>query len=47
MMLTAPNGGVHEDKEVQQWMTAAGFGETQIRPFPPPMPHRMVIGIKA
>ncbi len=46
MMLTAPNGGVHADRDVARWMTAAGFEETVIKSFPPPMPHRMVTGIK-
>lgn len=47
MMLTAPNGGVHADADVGQWMTDEGFGDIQYSPFPPPMPHRIVMGIKA
>jgi SAM-dependent methyltransferase len=45
MMLTAPDGGVHADADAARWMAEAGFS-TQVRPFPPPMPHRMVIGEK-
>ena len=46
MMLTAPNGGVHADRDVETWMQEAGFGETVVKAFPPPMPHRMVTGVK-
>lgn len=47
MMLTAPDGGVHADADVQRWMADAGFGELRTVPLPPPMPHRVVTGIKA
>lgn len=46
MMLTAPNGGVHADTDVAAWLTAGGFKEVEIRPFPPPLPHRVVLGTK-
>jgi hypothetical protein len=46
MMLTAPNGGVHADSDVRRWMRDSGFGELRVVPLPPPMPHRVVIGIK-
>lgn len=46
MLLTAPNGGVHEDKEVAEWMRTSGFDDVEIKAFPPPMPHRLVAGIK-
>lgn len=46
MMLTAPDGGVHADAEVADWMKEAGFLEVGCRPFPPPMPHRVVTGLK-
>jgi len=46
MMLTAPNGGVHSDAAVASWMTDAGFVNIKRSPFPPPMPHRIVMGIK-
>lgn len=46
MMLTAPNGGVHADADVADWLGAAGFIRVEIRPFPPPMPHRIVIGAR-
>lgn len=46
MLLTAPAGGVHADSDVARWMEEAGFGSTDIRPFPPPMPHRVVVGTK-
>ncbi len=46
MMLTAPDGGVHADANVAHWMTSAGFRDTRMAPLPPPMPHRIVTGIK-
>jgi hypothetical protein len=46
MMLTAPNGGVHSDAHVKQWMAEAGFGDLRVVPLPPPMPHRVVLGVK-
>jgi predicted O-methyltransferase YrrM len=47
MMLTAPDGGVHADEDVAGWMGEAGFGEIGRASFPPPMPHRVVTGIKS
>jgi len=44
MLLTAPNGGVHADADVAAWLTAAGCKDITIRPFPPPLPHRVVWG---
>ena len=46
MMLTAPDGGVHADASVAEWMRDAGFSGIEIKPFPPPMPHRLVTGVK-
>jgi hypothetical protein len=46
MMLTAPNGGVHSDADVGRWLGEVGIGEVSIKPFPPPMPHRVVSGTK-
>lgn len=46
MLLTAPHGGVHADTAVAAWMQAAGFQEVSIRCFPPPLPHRLVVGTK-
>ena len=46
MMLTAPDGGVHAATSVVAWMEAAGLQATAIRQFPPPMPHRLVQGVK-
>ena len=47
MMLTAPDGGVHADEDVAGWMSEAGFNEIGRASFPPPMPHRVVTGIKS
>lgn len=44
MLLTAPDGGVHADAEVAEWMRDAGFSVSATLPFPPPMPHRVVCG---
>jgi len=46
MMLSAPNGCVHSDADVGRWFGEAGLCEVAVRPFPPPMPHRVVTGIK-
>jgi cyclopropane fatty-acyl-phospholipid synthase-like methyltransferase len=46
MMLTAPDGGVHADADVMRWMKDAGLRELRMLPLPPPMPHRVVMGVK-
>lgn len=46
MMLTAPDGGVHADVDVMQWMNEEGFQDLRCAPLPPPMPHRVVLGMK-
>jgi predicted O-methyltransferase YrrM len=46
MMLTAPSGGVHSDADVRRWLGEAGLRDVAVRPFPPPMPHRVVMAIK-
>ncbi len=47
MMLTAPDGGVHADADVMRWMADAGLQDMRMVPLPPPMPHRVVLGVKA
>ncbi|MEO8309832.1 MAG: methyltransferase [Caldimonas sp.] len=46
MMLTAPDGGVHSDADVRGWMEDSGFRDLRVVPLPPPMPHRVVLGVK-
>ena len=46
MMLTAPDGGVHADADVQRWMSDCGLHDIRMVPLPPPMPHRVVMGVK-
>jgi predicted O-methyltransferase YrrM len=46
MMLTAPDGGVHSDADVGRWLAAAGLDRVAVRPFPPPLPHRVVMAVK-
>lgn len=46
MMLTAPDGGVHADADVMRWMADSGLRELRMVPLPPPMPHRVVLGVK-
>ena len=46
MMLTAPDGGVHADADVMRWMGDSGLREPRMVPLPPPMPHRVVMGVK-
>lgn len=47
MLLTAPHGGVHRDADVALWMGAAGLARVEILPFPPPMPHRALVGYRS
>ncbi len=46
MMLTAPDGGVHADADVRRWMADCGLDDLRMVPLPPPMPHRVVTGVK-
>jgi SAM-dependent methyltransferase len=46
MMLTSADGGVHADADVASWMDEQNFGDIDTLHFPPPMPHRIVTGIK-
>ena len=46
MMLTAADGGVHADADVSRWMADCGFVELRMVPLPPPLPHRVVMGLK-
>jgi len=46
MLLTAKDGGVHADADVAAWMEQAGCARTERKAFPPPMPHRVVLGYK-
>jgi SAM-dependent methyltransferase len=46
MLLTARDGGVHADADVANWMEAAGCTQTERHAFPPPMPHRLVVGYR-
>lgn len=46
MMLTAPQGGVHADADVQRWMTEQGLHDIRVTALPPPMPHRVITGVK-
>jgi predicted O-methyltransferase YrrM len=47
MLLTAPHGGVHRDADVAGWMREAGLAGVEAKQFPPPMPHRVVVGQRA
>lgn len=46
MMLTAPDGGVHADVDVADWMVDQGFVAARAQAFPAPMPHRVVTAEK-
>ncbi len=46
MMLTAADGGVHSDSDVKRWMADSGLRDLRMVPLPPPMPHRVVLGVK-
>ncbi len=47
MMLSAEDGGVHACQDVEQWMKDEGFENTEIKFFPQPMPHSVVMGTLA
>ena len=47
MLLTAEDGGVHADADIASWMAQAGFAGLETQIFPPPMPHRVVTGVKS
>jgi cyclopropane fatty-acyl-phospholipid synthase-like methyltransferase len=47
MALTAPDGTVHADADVANWMRDAGFERIELRALPPPMPHRVVQGVSS
>ena len=47
MLLTAEDGGVHADADIAGWMAQAGFASLETQIFPPPMPHRVVTGVKS
>jgi SAM-dependent methyltransferase len=47
MLLTAADGGVHADADIASWMAAAGLEQLETQIFPPPMPHRVVTGVKS
>jgi SAM-dependent methyltransferase len=46
MLLTAEDGGVHSDAAVAGWLVDAGMDDIARKAFPPPMPHRVVMGVK-
>jgi SAM-dependent methyltransferase len=46
MLLTADDGGVHADADAADWMRDAGLVAIERRQFPPPMPHRVVVGVR-
>lgn len=46
MLLTAKDGGVHADTDVATWLAEGGFGSLTRQPFPPPLPHRIVTGVR-
>lgn len=46
MLLTAEEGTVHSDADVSGWLNSAGFESIGVQLFPPPMPHRVVTGIR-
>ncbi len=47
MMLTAPDGGVHADADVMRWLGDAGFARTRAVASPPPVPYRVVTGVRS
>ncbi len=46
MALTAENGWVFSSKEMEEWLTEAGFIDFKCIPLPPPMPHWLVTACK-
>lgn len=46
MLLSADDGGVHSDAAVADWLAAVGLTGIERRAFPPPLPHRVVLGVR-
>ena len=46
MALTTSHGWVFSDREICDWLTAAGFHDCKVQPVPPPMPHALASAIK-
>lgn len=46
MAVSAPDGGVHADDDMANWMTEVGIEEIESRHFPAPLPHRVLLGRK-
>ncbi len=46
MALTTENGWVFSDKELQEWLTEAGFHAFRVAPLTPPMPHWLAQAVK-
>lgn len=46
MMLTSDEGSAHAKTEMAAWMSAAGFGNIDIRELPKPNPHTLLLGTK-
>lgn len=46
MALTTEHGWVFSDAEIMGWLRGAGFGKTEVRPMPPPMPHWIATAVK-
>ena len=46
MMLTSDHGSAHAQSEMADWTAEAGFTGVELAPFPPPMPHSMIQGVK-
>lgn len=42
MALTAENGWVFSSKDMEEWLSEAGFVDFECKPLPPPMPHWLV-----
>ena len=42
MALTADNGWVFSSKDMEEWLTKAGFIDFECIPLPPPMPHWLI-----
>jgi ubiquinone/menaquinone biosynthesis C-methylase UbiE len=47
MALTTQNGWVFSDRELETWLTEAGFTDFECNPLPPPMPHWLATATKA
>jgi len=46
LLMNITEGRCYSISEIRRWMADAGFTELRTAALPPPMPHRVVSGVK-